>query len=84
MNTMIKKCLVLLTFLCVGGTLFAQTYLHQVIVLSEGRYDYVNLVQDVPVTIGSYHPVNETYMVFDTITGSRFAQTSLSMVILFM
>src|SRR5438105_2629925 len=50
----------------------AQPYVHQVIFLNEGHYDYTNQVQTVPVTIGVYSPVTKIYSVVDTIPNARF------------
>lgn len=50
-----------------------QQYVHQVIFLNEGQYDYTNEVQLTPVSIGSYDPVGETYNEFDVINDARFA-----------
>ena len=51
----------------------ANDYVHRVIVLNEGHYDYVNMVQTVPVTVGAYNPVSHQYTTFDTIQNARFA-----------
>lgn len=51
----------------------AQTYVHQVFILNEGRFDYVNNVQAVPVTIGSYDPQTSVYNEFAIINNARFA-----------
>ena len=50
----------------------AQTTLHQVLVLNEGRYDYLNQVQAIPVTLGSYDPVSGIYTEQVTIADARF------------
>ncbi|MBK6832533.1 MAG: T9SS type A sorting domain-containing protein [Flavobacteriales bacterium] len=53
--------------------LHAQQQVHQVIVLSEGYYDYFNGGgQLVPVTLGSYDPETGTYETVATLTGPRF------------
>lgn len=49
------------------------SYVHRVIVLNEGHYDYTNQIQLVPVTVGAYNPSTHSYMVFDTIQNARFA-----------
>ena len=60
--------------LLIAITLQAQfNYVHQLIVVSEGHYDYVNNVQTVPVTVGAYNPSTHSYVPFDTITNARFA-----------
>ncbi len=66
----------LLTFAIAATTTvcsFAQQYLHQVVVVNEGRYDYTNNIQAVPVTVGVYHPLTKQYQVIDTILGSKNA-----------
>lgn len=50
-----------------------QSYVHQIIVLNEGQYDYVNQVQITPVSIGAYDPSTGNYNVFDSIYNVRFA-----------
>ena len=51
----------------------AQDYVHQVLVLNEGYFDYTTNQSIIPPTIGSYDPVTETYTTVDTILGARFA-----------
>ncbi len=51
----------------------AQPIVHQVLVLSEGRYDYVNMVQAVPVSLGSYDPLTGVHATQVTIPDARFA-----------
>jgi len=65
---------VLLSF-CFGlGILVqAQQYVHQVLVLNEGYYDYQTSTQGVPVTVGSYNPSTQLYQEVSTINGMRFA-----------
>lgn len=63
----------LFIFLFGGHILSAQNFVNQVLVLNEGRFDYVNSQIDVPVTIGSYDPITQNYSVVDTIDGARFA-----------
>ena len=51
----------------------AQNYLHQVLILNEGYFDY-NLNQIItPVTVGSYNPTTQTYQEVSTINNMRFA-----------
>ena len=51
----------------------AQNYLHQVLILNEGYFDY-NLNQIItPVTVGSYNPATQTYQEVSTINNMRFA-----------
>ena len=51
----------------------AQNYVHQVLVLNEGYFDYTLNQSIEPVTIGSYNPISQQYIVIDTIQGARFA-----------
>lgn len=50
-----------------------QNYLHQVLVLNEGYYDYQTGIQGVPVTVGSFNPSTQSYQEVTTISGMRFA-----------
>jgi len=52
---------------------FTQTYVHQVLVLNEGYYDYQNSQIVTPVTVGSYNPASGVYTTVNTIEGARFA-----------
>ena len=54
-------------------SLFSQNYLHQVLILNEGYYDYQTSTQGAPVTIGSFNPSTQTYQEVSTINGMRFA-----------
>ncbi len=51
----------------------AQNYLHQVLILNEGYYDYTNAVQVTPVTVGTYNPITQVYSQVSTINNMRFA-----------
>ncbi len=51
----------------------AQQYVHQIIFLNEGWYDFVNDTLAVPPSIGSYNPVTKEYQVFDVIPEADFA-----------
>ena len=51
----------------------AQDYVHQVLVLNEGYFDYTLNQSIEPVTIGSYNPISQQYIIIDTIQGARFA-----------
>jgi len=52
---------------------FAQeNYVHQVIYLNEGQYDYLNQVQLTSVTLGSYDVLADTYTEFEQIDGAKF------------
>ncbi len=68
-----KSKITLLFLFLLASVCSASDYVHRVIVLNEGHYDYVNMVQTVPVTVGSYNPYLGTYTVFDTIENARFA-----------
>src|SRR5438128_4392090 len=71
-----KRKITLSVFVLLAGCLAANAqnyYVHKVIVLNEGHYDYVNQVQTVPVTVGAYDPSMHVYAVFDTIQNARFA-----------
>lgn len=58
--------------LAAASQVAAQTHVHQVLVLNEGRYNFVTSTQEVPVTLGSYDPGNGVYQVIDTLHGPRF------------
>jgi hypothetical protein len=60
-------------FLLLAINAFSQDYVHQVLVLNEGYYNYTDSEIVVPVTIGSYDPNTEIYTSLDTIEGARFA-----------
>lgn len=66
-----------LKLLCLASLILsqvtAQNYLHQVVVLNEGRYDYNQNTQIVPVTIGTINASTFNYTPFDTIQNARFA-----------
>lgn len=51
----------------------AQTYVHQVLVLNEGYYNFQTNQIETPVTVGSYDPVSKVYSTVNTIEGARFA-----------
>ena len=67
-----KKLVILLSVL-LAQVSFAQNYVHQVLVLNEGYFDYATNQSVVPPTIGSYDPVTQIYTTVDTISGARFA-----------
>ncbi|MCH8904416.1 MAG: hypothetical protein IIA45_10935 [Bacteroidetes bacterium] len=73
MKIRIVQLIVFLAIINISNQLLAKVYLHQVIVLNEGRYDYAADTQAVAVTIGTYDPVTGIYSDFDTITEARFA-----------
>ena len=51
----------------------AQNYVHQVLVVNEGYFDYQTNQILTPVTIGSYNPSTQQYDVVDTLENMRFA-----------
>lgn len=51
----------------------AQSYLHQVLILNEGYYDYSSSTIVTPVTVGSYNPATQMYQEVSTINNMRFA-----------
>ena len=70
-----KITIVALALLTASLSLQAQgNYVHRIIVVNEGHYDYVNNVQTVPVTVGAYNPSTHSYAAFDTIFNARFAR----------
>jgi hypothetical protein len=50
----------------------AQQYVHQVLVLNEGYFNFNTQTQDVPVTLGTFNPENGAYSTVATITDARF------------
>lgn len=58
--------------LLISAFAFSQNYLHKVLVLNEGYFDYqTNQIID-PVTVGSYDPSTQIYSVVCTLNGMRF------------
>ncbi|MEN9914980.1 MAG: hypothetical protein RL528_1744 [Bacteroidota bacterium] len=58
--------------LLISAFAFSQNYLHKVLVLNEGYFDYqTNQIID-PVSIGSYDPSTQIYSVVSTLNGMRF------------
>jgi hypothetical protein len=56
----------------------AQSYVHQVVVLNEGYFDFFGGGgQVVPVTLGSYDPATGSYQTVATLTGPRFGSDVL-------
>ena len=56
----------------------AQSFVHQVVVLNEGYFDYFGTQEQVvPVTLGSYDPATGSYQTVATITGPRFGSDVL-------
>jgi hypothetical protein len=78
MKNKIKK--LLLTLAIAGAVQFcsAQNYVHRVIILNEGHYDYVNSVQTVPVTLGAYDPATGIYNQVAVINNARFASNVIT------
>ena len=60
-------------FLLLPALLAAQNYVHQVIVVNEGQYDYVNEVQVTPVSFGTFNPDDNTYAHIADLANVRFA-----------
>ena len=58
---------------CISYFSYSQQYLHQVLVLNEGYFDFSLNQTVVPPTIGSYDPISEVYTTLDTLNNSRFA-----------
>jgi len=69
------KKLYALTVAILGATLIhAQNpYVHQVIFLNEGWYDFWNDTLMVPPSVGTYDPLSKTYTEFAVITDADFA-----------
>jgi len=61
-----------LPLLATGIVAHAQTSVHQLVLLNEGHYDYVNSVQTVPVSLGTYDPASGTYTEQVIIPYARF------------
>ena len=68
-----KTLLLLLLSLMIVKFISAQEYVHQVFILNEGYFDYSINQSIEPVTIGSYNPASQSYVIIDTIQGARFA-----------
>ena len=64
--------ILILTLACSFQTQ-AQEYVHQVIILNEGYFDYSLNQSVVPPTIGIYDPQTEVYSNLDTLSNARFA-----------
>ena len=56
-----------------SASLYAQQYVHQVLVANEGFFDFQTNAIIEPATIGSYNPTTQTYIVVDTLDGQRFS-----------
>ncbi|MEC9209640.1 MAG: hypothetical protein VX762_04365 [Bacteroidota bacterium] len=68
-----KSLLFLLVFVLQLTTIKAQEYVHQVLILNEGYFDYTLNQSVVPPTIDSYNPLTQTYINIDTLHTARFA-----------
>jgi len=51
----------------------AQAYIHQVLILNEGYFNFQTNQIETPVTVGSFDPVSNVYTTVNTIEGARFA-----------
>jgi Secretion system C-terminal sorting domain len=67
-----KKGLFLVAALT-SASLYAQQYVHQVLIANEGFFDFQTNAIIEPATIGSYNPQTQTYVVVDTLDGQRFS-----------
>jgi len=67
-----RKLVVLLSFLFAQIS-FSQNYVHQVLILNEGYFDFNTNQIIVPPTLGSYNPLTQVYTTVDTLSGARFA-----------
>jgi hypothetical protein len=70
------KSLLFTFLLALSGQICAQSsgeYVHQVIIVNEGRFDYSTMSQAIPVTVGTYNPDSKVYSVFATINDVRWA-----------
>ena len=68
-----KNSILFLGALLLTQVLFAQDKLHSVLILNEGRFDYINGTQAVPVSLGKYDPANKSYTKITEIANVRFA-----------
>ncbi|MFN5911948.1 MAG: T9SS type A sorting domain-containing protein [Bacteroidota bacterium] len=71
------KSVLLSVFTVIGAFVNAQNYVHQVIVLNEGYYDYSSAQILEPVTIGSYNPTTQSYTQVNTLADMRFASDAI-------
>src|SRR3954465_11424983 len=78
MKNKIKQLLLVLALPGGAQVCFAQNYVHRVIILNEGHYDYVNSVQTVPVTLGVYNPATGIYNQVAVINNARFASNVIT------
>jgi len=68
-----KKILLSAILACSAFISNAQNYLHQVVIVNEGYYNYSTATQVVPVSVGVYNPTTKVYQSIDVISGSKFA-----------
>ena len=62
-----------LFFFFASCALYAQNYVHQVLVLNEGYFNYATQEIESPVSIGSFNPINQVYTEIAIIDDARFA-----------
>lgn len=67
---LLMPCVIAIAF---APNAFAQAYIHQVLVLNEGYYNFQTNQIETPVTVGSYDPVSNVYTTVNTLEGARFA-----------
>jgi len=67
-----KNILFYLFAITTGFSVQSQEYVHQVLILNEGYYDYTTEQLIEPVSIGSYNPISETYEEVLQLDGMRF------------
>ncbi|MDP5067057.1 MAG: T9SS type A sorting domain-containing protein [Crocinitomicaceae bacterium] len=60
-----------------SASLYAQQYVHQVLIANEGFFDFQTNAIIEPATIGSYNPQTQAYVVVDTLDGQRFSSDVL-------
>lgn len=74
---MVKKTL-LAAALLFSAFAFSQNYVHQVLILNEGYYDFSASQQVIPVSVASYDPSSQTYTSVATINNVRFGSSIVS------
>ena len=67
-----KKTIYFLFALSTSISIQAQEYVHQVLVLNEGYFDYTNNQIIEPASIGSYDPASDVYSNVLELEGMRF------------
>ena len=68
-----KKISTLLLIFFVTNLISQNNYIHQVLLLNEGSFDYTNNEVISPVTVGVYNPENNEYNTVIEINNARFA-----------